>query len=196
VIFQALLVEDRLPEPEHLVNLYHELSFFMLRTLMELIPYPQLASLQTEMHEYKPTTIKGYQESLQQLCSKGCKLISLLRRSEASELIEKSMVYIKRNLHLDLSVNHCAAQVHLSGSYYSNLFKKTTGFSVNQYITNERVLKAQDMLIQGHQVQEIATALGYGERRSFSDVFKKHTGLTPSEFKESMDNKQLEGGSS
>ncbi len=193
VIFQGLIDEDMLPEPEYLVNLYHELSFFIFRTFMELIPYTDLASLQMEMQQYKPTTLRGYQESLHQLCTKGCDLISLLRRSDASALIESSIDYIKRNLHLDLSVNHCAAHVHLSGSYYSNLFKKTTGLSVNHFITNERVQKAQDMLTQGHQVQEIATALGYGERRSFSDVFKKYTGVTPSEFKESMEKR--EGGS-
>ncbi len=191
VIFEGLINEDNLPEPEYLVNLYHELSYFMLRTLMELIPYTELASLQAEVQEFKPTTLRGYQESLHLLCTKGCKLISLLRRSEASALMESSIAYIKRHLHLDLSVSHCAAQVHLSGSYYSNLFKKTTGMSVNHFITNERIQKAQDMLIQGHQVQEIALALGYGERRSFSDVFKKYTGVTPSEFM-----KQNEGGNS
>jgi two-component system response regulator YesN len=43
--------------------------------------------------------------------------------------------------------------------------------------------KAKSMLIEGFQVQEIALELGYEHRRYFSEVFKKYTNMTPSEFK-------------
>lgn len=39
------------------------------------------------------------------------------------------------------------------------------------------------MLIDDYQVQEIAQKLGYEHRRYFSEIFKKHTNMTPSEFK-------------
>ncbi|MNC33069.1 HTH-type transcriptional activator Btr [compost metagenome] len=57
--------------------------------------------------------------------------------------------------------------------------------TVTQYVTAERIAKAKEMLIGGSQVQEVANALGYEERRYFSEVFKKITGKTPSEFRES-----------
>ncbi|MNR67202.1 DNA-binding transcriptional regulator AraC [compost metagenome] len=44
--------------------------------------------------------------------------------------------------------------------------------------------RAKSMLIEDFQVQEIAQQLGYEHRRYFSEVFKKQTGLTPTEFKE------------
>jgi two-component system response regulator YesN len=48
---------------------------------------------------------------------------------------------------------------------------------------HEKMEKAKAMLIGGLQVQEIAQDLGYEHRRYFSEVFKKYTGMTPSEFK-------------
>jgi two-component system response regulator YesN len=40
------------------------------------------------------------------------------------------------------------------------------------------------MLMKGHQVQEVAADIGYEDRRYFSEIFKKNTGMTPSEFKQ------------
>ncbi|MNC66873.1 DNA-binding transcriptional regulator AraC [compost metagenome] len=48
---------------------------------------------------------------------------------------------------------------------------------------HEKMEKAKMMLVEGLQVQEIAMELGYEHRRYFSEVFKKYTGMTPSEFK-------------
>jgi two-component system response regulator YesN len=55
--------------------------------------------------------------------------------------------------------------------------------TVTQYTTAERIHKAKQLLVEGAQVQEVATAVGYEERRYFSEMFKKITGQTPSEFR-------------
>ncbi|MNR47856.1 Arabinose operon regulatory protein [compost metagenome] len=57
--------------------------------------------------------------------------------------------------------------------------------TLTQYVTAERIHKAKAMLIGGVPVQEVASAVGYEERRYFSDMFKKMTGMTPSEFRAS-----------
>jgi len=72
----------------------------------------------------------------------------------------------------------------ISGGHFASLFKKVMGTIFNQFVTNERIERAKKLLLDNYQVQEIAQALGYEHRRYFSDVFKKHTGFTPSEFKE------------
>jgi two-component system response regulator YesN len=43
--------------------------------------------------------------------------------------------------------------------------------------------KAKEMLLDGMQVQDVALAVGYEDRPYFSELFKRHTGMTPSEFK-------------
>jgi two-component system response regulator YesN len=45
------------------------------------------------------------------------------------------------------------------------------------------------MLAEGRAVQDIALALGYEGRQYFSELFKKHTGMTPSEFKQAYTDK-------
>jgi two-component system response regulator YesN len=175
---------ESLPSPDYFIGAYRELTLFISRALSELIPHEELASLQEELHQRKPLTLTELHERLRALCKRGCEILEQRKRTEASATIDTAIAYIREHLHYDLSVNHCAAQVHLSGSYFANLFKKTTGLAVSQFITQERVERAKEMLIQGYQVQEIASAVGYEERRSFSDVFKRLTGMTPSEFKE------------
>ncbi|MNI99213.1 HTH-type transcriptional regulator YesS [compost metagenome] len=81
-------------------------------------------------------------------------------------------------------MNELAKHVYLSGSYFANLFKKVTGTTLIHYMTGLKIDKAKEMLLNDKQVQEVAIALGYEDRSYFTDVFKKHTGLTPSEFKQ------------
>ncbi|MNL82955.1 HTH-type transcriptional regulator YesS [compost metagenome] len=57
--------------------------------------------------------------------------------------------------------------------------------SFQQFVIQEKMERAKAMLIEDYQVQEIAQELGYEHRRYFSEVFKKYTGQTPSEFRES-----------
>ncbi|MNN62106.1 HTH-type transcriptional activator Btr [compost metagenome] len=54
----------------------------------------------------------------------------------------------------------------------------------NQFVTNERIERAKQLLNRNYQVQEIAQSLGYEHRRYFSEVFKKVTGQTPSEYRD------------
>lgn len=55
--------------------------------------------------------------------------------------------------------------------------------TVTQYVTMEKIQKAKALLVEGMPVQEVALAAGYEERRYFSEMFKKITGQTPSEFR-------------
>ncbi|MDT0123128.1 AraC family transcriptional regulator [Paenibacillus sp. RRE4] len=86
-------------------------------------------------------------------------------------------------MHLNESVADYAKQVHLSTSYYSNLFKKVTGQSVLQFVVSERIEVAKKLILQGMSLQEVAVTVGYHERSYFSDVFKKKVGMSPSDFK-------------
>ncbi|MNI29894.1 Arabinose operon regulatory protein [compost metagenome] len=98
-------------------------------------------------------------------------------------MIYEAIDYIKSRLPEDITVGECAAHVHLSASYFSSLFKKVTGMTVTQFTTSERIQKAKALLVEGAQVQEVASAVGYEERRYFSEMFKKITGQTPTEFR-------------
>ena len=50
-----------------------------------------------------------------------------------------------------------------------------------------RMERAKELLLEGVQVQEVTYELGYKDRPYFSELFKKHTGKTPTEFRQQYD---------
>lgn len=185
-IFADFAGTDDMPDPEYFISFYYEMAYMMIRVLLEIVSHEDAAELVRSVRERNMsgiTSLRKMQEKLLQLCWQICEMIERSRASEASVIIEESVRYIREHLHEELTVQNQARHVHLSGSYYANLFKKTMGLPFAQFVTQERMELAKKMLVEGHQVQEIAIATGYGDRRYFSEVFKKHIGITPSEFK-------------
>ncbi|KRE83966.1 AraC family transcriptional regulator [Paenibacillus sp. Soil766] len=185
-IFNEMGKVSVLPEPGVVERLLQGLVLRMLRVLMEKFPRPSLAEFEAKTLEIRDSeaAILAYRAWFIELCEIGCGLIHQERASESQKIIHRSADYIKANLDIDLTLEHCAKQVNLSWGYYSNLFKKVTGSTFGQFVTQAKMERAKSMLIEDYQVQEIAQQLGYEHRRYFSEVFKKQTGLTPTEFKE------------
>lgn len=84
-----------------------------------------------------------------------------------------------------LSLQSISESIYLSQTYLCAFFKKATGKTLNQYITEVRIEKAKEMLRDtGIKVYEIAYRVGFTDTNYFSTLFKKHVGITPSEYKE------------
>ena len=63
------------------------------------------------------------------------------------------------------------------------MFKKETGISLKQYITDFRIDKAKELLSRADaRISDVATEVGFDNFSYFSTVFKKTTGLTPNEY--------------
>ncbi|MGZ7441504.1 response regulator [Paenibacillus sp. TH7-28] len=174
--------------PDYLLSLYDELAASAIRTFYEMVPYPDIQPLIQRFRAVQGTaglSLSSLQHQLLALCTEGAGLVRQNSLSEGQRVIYEATRYIKGRLSEDITVGECAAHVHLSASYFSSLFKKVTGMTVTQYMTSERIQKAKLLLVEGAQVQEVASAVGYEERRYFSEMFKKITGQTPSEFRAS-----------
>ncbi len=70
---------------------------------------------------------------------------------------------------------------------YSTVFKKQTGLTIGQYLLEVRVenakQKMRDPQLKFYQVSEM---VGYEDANYFAKIFKKKTGVTPTEYKESL----------
>ncbi|WP_020617693.1 response regulator [Paenibacillus daejeonensis] len=172
--------------PDYLLSLYEELAASAIRTFYEIVPYADIQPLIQRFREAQLTLglpLAALQRQLLVLCTEGAELVRRSSLSEGQKVVYKAMDYMKHRLAEDMTVGECAAHVHLSASYFSSLFKQVTGMTVTQHVTAERIHKAKLLLVEGAQVQEVASAVGYEERRYFSEMFKKITGQTPSEFR-------------
>lgn len=97
--------------------------------------------------------------------------------------IRPVLTYIKEYLSSDLSLEQLAEYVHLDKFYLSRLFKSATGSTISGYITNMRILKAMELLTKDYSVSKVSAMVGFNSYTHFISTFKKHTGITPKQYK-------------
>lgn len=101
-----------------------------------------------------------------------------------NESIIKVKKYIESNYFRDLELEEIASNIGYSAEYLANLFKKTTGETIHNYIILIRINEARRLLIYTNQsIKEISYATGFKTIHHFSRVFKKVTGLPPATWK-------------
>jgi two-component system response regulator YesN len=101
-----------------------------------------------------------------------------------SRTVEDVIQYLLDNFQQELTIEFLAGQVYLSPNYLSNLFKKETGKTILQFLTEIRIGKSKELLANSYEsVQEIAGRVGYSDSRHFSKIFRKAVGKTPTAFR-------------
>ena len=84
----------------------------------------------------------------------------------------------------NLMLQDVAGEVHLSQSHFSTVFAQETGLTFTQYLTALRIGKARELLEATEmRSSQIAQEVGYNDSHYFSYLFKKTTGMTPSEYR-------------
>jgi two-component system, response regulator YesN len=93
--------------------------------------------------------------------------------------------YIEKNYYnQSLSTQKISESVHLTPTYLCALFKKETGKTISDYITDVRIQKSKELLSDRNvKLFEIAREVGYNDPNYFAKTFKKQTGMTPSEYR-------------
>jgi two-component system, response regulator YesN len=110
--------------------------------------------------------------------AKGSYTFALSKVEEAQEYIERNFTNKK------LTVNEICRDLYISPSYLSRLLKKHLGKTFIDALTDFRVEKAKQLLAGSDlKMYAVADAVGYSDAHYFSTIFKKATGVTPSEFK-------------
>lgn len=104
--------------------------------------------------------------------------------SKNSELIKKAIGYIYEHFNTPLTLEETAESVHLHPSYFSSLFKQSTGSSFKEYLNMIRIEESKRLLSNtDFSIIDVAVAVGFDDQSYFSKVFKKYTGLTPKQFR-------------
>lgn len=120
-------------------------------------------------------------------------LLIRLMQTQGRSLVEKNLLknksrigfvieYIKKNLHQKLSIDNIAKMAYVSKSNFFKMFKQELGISPNEYILQERISRAKELLIQQESIKEVAFQTGFSDTNYFTRVFKQFEGKTPKSF--------------
>lgn len=87
--------------------------------------------------------------------------------------------YINNNIDKKISLALLEEKFFINKYYLCHLFKETTGFTVIEYLTYKRIMKAKELLAKGYPVLEVCHSVGFGDYSSFYKVLKRLVGKSP-----------------
>ena len=108
------------------------------------------------------------------------------RRPEIKDpVIAEITRYIGSDYGADITLGSLAGRVHLSREYLSRYFKKRTGRTIHEYLTEVRMRNAKRMIATSrHPISDIAEYCGYPSISNFQKAFKRETGMSAKEYRE------------
>lgn len=102
-------------------------------------------------------------------------------------ITDKLLPYLKEHLCEHLTITDMARYLALNPQYMMRLFKKTTGVSILEYVTSEKMKQARELLRTTDWSNEIISDhLGYGSQGYFIKLFKNQYRMTPREYRKSL----------
>lgn len=111
------------------------------------------------------------------------KLISLAKNGQHDvDLCEKIKLYVTHNLNKKITLNDLAQHLAFHPNYMSSYFKEHTGQTLSQYINEQKMAYAKQLLLDGnYKIKEVSHMIGIEDTFYFNRVFKRHFNCTPSE---------------
>lgn len=110
-------------------------------------------------------------------------------KSEKARLAEEIASYIQQHFDSKWTIKELAADINVSPSYASHLFKEVTGYTIMDYLMNYRLIQAKSLLSMSSKevsIKECAYQCGFESDAHFNRFFKKKTGVTPFTFKKNQ----------
>ncbi|QYR22862.1 response regulator [Paenibacillus sp. sptzw28] len=109
-----------------------------------------------------------------------------------ANLTDQVIQYIHEHYMDDIGIGQIAGELNVSANYLSTLFHKTTGITFVKYLTQIRMYKAKELLLNTNlQIKQVAKQVGYYSTRHFTKLFTEMFGRYPSDCR-SIDNNAIE----
>lgn len=97
---------------------------------------------------------------------------------------EKILNYIEKNYVSDISLQDVSCYMNYSDAYFCKMFKQCFEQNFINFLTEFRIEKAKELLTDvSVNVKDISTKVGYRDSNYFAKVFKRMTGVTPTEYR-------------
>ncbi len=138
-----------------------------------LIQKIELLETRKELEEFEREMVKDFVD-----------LVKQINVTSYRYPISQIVTFIHEHVATKITVNDLANMVYLSPDYLSKLFHQEVGISLSEFIQLQKIEAAKDLLEYDEMnITDIATILCYCNHGYFSNVFKKHTGQTPMEYR-------------
>lgn len=113
-----------------------------------------------------------------------CLLVKHHSLNKYSYVVGRAITLINYDILANLSLKGISEQLNVSPSYLSGRFKKECGCTLTDYINKTRIEQAFPLLHNGDlQIQAIAYECGFQDPNYFIRIFKKHTGMSPGQYR-------------
>ena len=167
-----------------------EIHYWAVATIAVAIHYAILGGLdESEAYQLSDRYIQGIdsfhtmEDCISYLCEKAVQLVTMVKENTIpqfySPLINSCVHLIHVNLHSRLKIETIASTLHVSRDYLSFSFKRETGTPLHQYILDQKLKEAANMLASGMSVNEISYTLCFCSESHFIQCFKKKYHMTP-----------------
>lgn len=105
--------------------------------------------------------------------------------SHANPKITRCKDYIFGHLHEKITIAEIARELNVNANYLADLFTRTEGMTIRDFIMQEKVNLARNLLIYSeYTYSEIATSLGFCSQSHFGKIFKEVAGITPKQYRD------------
>lgn len=111
-------------------------------------------------------------------------LIQVNKTSKSLELVQEIKNYVDNYYNLsDFTIDDISKSLYVNYSHLCYTFKKETNTTINDYLIEKRLNSAIALINKGHVVvKSISEAVGFADSGYFSKSFKKHIGVTPTQY--------------
>lgn len=130
-------------------------------------------------------------EEFEQICTEeirhmACE-ISARKKSNIGKIVEKTNKLINERFSQELNLDDISKELHISPQYLSRLYKNETGENFIDRLTSVRIEHAKRLIKEGqHSIKEISFMSGYSDPNYFSKLFKKHVGISPTDYQKQI----------
>lgn len=114
---------------------------------------------------------------------------SNLNNRSQNELFSQIEAYLQRNLQKNITRRDLSDVFHISSSHLARIFRNTSGISISKRLFQMRIERAKQLLLESSlPISEICLQIGYTNFSHFTNIFRKETGVTPSDFRRTQGN--------
>lgn len=155
--------------------LFHAIHFLSASSSNLQVPWSEISHL-------------SHLESMEAFAGYCLKILMNLPNEEKTNphqyITDKIFTYIEQNYEKEVSLETLSRQLNYSTTYLSRLIKKNCEKNFTDLLLDCRMNHAKDLLKNSHKkINQIANSVGYGDISYFISLFKKKTGVTPSEYR-------------